>query len=191
MDKGSDIYEIDPATGSSTIFAEGVGRSFLIGWNDDLIVSRRSGDGNASVAKIHDLAAGTTTTLSRHGNLVLSFALDTSGTVVATGSRDGIVRVGPVSGESPHVLVGHEGRVWAVAFSSDGRWIASGGDDGTIRIWPMPDLTKPPLHDLPRDQFLAHLGSLINRRVIHDPDDPEGYRIKVDPFPGWATVPEW
>jgi hypothetical protein len=55
----------------------------------------------------------------------------------------------------------------------------------------MPDLSRPPLHDLPRDEFLARLGSLINRRVIHDPDDPESYRIQVDGFPGWATVPEW
>ena len=55
----------------------------------------------------------------------------------------------------------------------------------------MPDLTKPPLHDLPLNEYLERLGSLINRRVVRDPDDPESYRIKVDPFPGWATVREW
>ena len=36
----------------------------------------------------------------------------------------------------------------------------------------------------------VRLGSLINRRVIRDPDDPESYRIQVGPFPGWATDPE-
>jgi WD40 repeat protein/DNA-binding winged helix-turn-helix (wHTH) protein len=191
MDKGNDIYEIDPATESSTIFAAGVGRSFLIGRDDNLIVSRRRGDGVASVATVHDLAEDTTSPLSSHGNQVLSFALDREGSIVVTGSRDGIVRVGPASGEPPHWLVGHQGRVWAVAVSPDGRWIASGADDGTIRLWPMPDLTKPPLHDLPREEFLARLGSLINRRVIQNPDDPEVYRIVVDPFPGWATVRDW
>ncbi|MGD8440771.1 MAG: winged helix-turn-helix domain-containing protein [Holophagae bacterium] len=185
------LHEIDSAGASSRIFAEGIGSSYLIGRDDDLIVSRRRGDGVASVATIHDLSNGTTLPLSSHGELVVSFALDPSGSVVVTGSRDGIVRVGPVSGESPHWLVGHVGRVFAVAVSPDGRWVASGADDGTIRLWPMPDLSKPPLHDLPRGEFLDRLGSLINRRVIRDPDDPESYRIKVDPFPGWATVPEW
>ena len=40
-------------------------------------------------------------------------------------------------------------------------------------------------------QLLARLRQLINRRVVQDPEDPEGYRIEVGPFPGWATVPEW
>ncbi len=191
MDRLGTLHEIGPAGGSSTIFADGIGRSYLIGRDDDLIVSRRRSDGVASVATIHDLRDDTAFPLSSHGELVVSFALDPSGSVVVTGSRDGIVRVGPVSGESPHWLVGHAGRVFAVAVSPDGRWIASGADDGTIRLWPMPDLSQPPLHDLPRDELLARLGSLINRRVIRDPDDPESYRMHVDPFPGWATVPEW
>jgi WD40 repeat protein len=184
------LYELDPVTGAFTQRAEGVGL-FIIGRDDDLIVSRSRMDGVPSFATIHDLAAGTSTPLASHGNRVLCFALDPSGSIVATGGRDGIIRVGPVSGESPHWLVGHEGTVWSLAISPDGRTIASGGSDSTIRLWPMPDLSRPPLHDLPGDDFQARLGSLINRRVVRDPDDPEGYRIKVDPFPGWAIVPQW
>jgi WD40 repeat protein/DNA-binding winged helix-turn-helix (wHTH) protein len=184
------LHEIDPVTGSRTMLAEGAG-FFILGPDDELVVSRRYRDPLPSIATIRDIAAGTAVPLASHGNQVISFALDSSGTVVVTGSRDGIIRVGPISGETPQWLVGHEGTVWAVDVSPDGQWIASGGDDGTIRLWPMPDLTKPPLHDLPRDEFIARLGSLINRRVIRDPDDPEAYRIHVDGFPGWATVPEW
>jgi len=184
------LYGLDPVTGALTPVAEGVGL-FVIGRDDDLIVSRSRIDGVPSVATIHDLVAGTSTPLASHGHRVMSFALDPSGSIVATGSRDGIIRVGPVSGESPHWLVGHEGTVWSLVISPDGRIIASGGDDGTIRLWPMPDLSRPPLHNLPRSDFQARLGSLINRRVVRDPEDPEIYRIKVDPFPGWATVPEW
>jgi WD40 repeat protein len=184
------LHEIDPVTGSRTLLSEGAG-FFIVGRDDDLVVSRRRRDPVPSVATVHDFAADTAIPLASHGNQVISFALDSSGTVVVTGSRDGIIRVGPITGESPHWLVGHEGTVWAVDVSPDGRWIASGADDGTIRLWPMPDLSRPPLHDLPRDEFLARLGSLINRRVIRDPDDPEAYRIHVDPFPGWATAPEW
>ena len=187
---GSDLFEVDPATGSRTLIADGVGL-FIVDREENLVVSRRRQDGRPGVATIHDLDAGTANPLSGHGSQVISFALDPSGSIIATGGYDGIVRVGPVSGEAPHWLVGHQGTVGAVAISPDGRTIASGGYDGTIRLWPMPDLTKPPLHDLPRDEFLARLGSLINRRVIRDPDDPESYRIQVDSFPGWATVPEW
>jgi len=38
---------------------------------------------------------------------------------------------------------------------------------------------------------ITDVESLINRHVTPDPDDPEGYRITVDRFPGWATMPDW
>jgi len=41
-----------------------------------------------------------------------------------------------------------------------GRWIASGGSDTTVRLWPMPDLSKPPLHTLPREELIAKLKAL-------------------------------
>ena len=92
--------------------------------------------------------------------------------------------------ETP-TLLGHGGVVEAVAVSPDGRVIASGSNDGTIRLWPMPDLHRPPLHDLPRAEFLARLRSLTNLRVVRDPEDPDGYRVAAGPFPGWQTAPEW
>ena len=75
--------------------------------------------------------------------------------------------------------------------SPDGRTIAAGYRDGTIRLWPMPDLTKPPLHDLSRDEFIARLKSLTNLRVVRDPVDPTSYTVTTEPFPGWDTVPDW
>jgi WD40 repeat protein len=122
---------------------------------------------------------------------VVGLALDEGGAIAVTGSRDGIIRVGPVSGETPHWLVGHTGTVRTVAVSPDGRLIASGGRDGTIRLWPMPDLSKPPLHDLPRAELIARLKSLTNLRVVRDPDDPDGYTVRAGDFPGWKTTPEW
>ena len=32
---------------------------------------------------------------------------------------------------------------------------ASSGEDNTLRLWPMPDLDKPPLQTLPRDELIA------------------------------------
>jgi hypothetical protein len=55
----------------------------------------------------------------------------------------------------------------------------------------MPDLSKPPLHELPHDELLSRLKALTNLRVVDDPDAPGEYVVKAGPFPGWESVPEW
>jgi hypothetical protein len=53
------------------------------------------------------------------------------------------------------------------------------------------DLSKPPLHTLPRDELIAKLKTLTNLRVVRDERDPTGWTLTHDPFPGWETVPSW
>jgi WD40 repeat protein len=130
-------------------------------------------------------------TLPSHGTHPTLLDLDSAAGVVASGSEDGLVRVGPLSGEEPHVLFAHGGKVLRVAISPDGRWIASGGWDGLIRLWPMPDLSQPPFHTLPHDHLLARLHALTTVRVVEDPDSPTGWTLDTGPFPGWETVPTW
>jgi hypothetical protein len=48
-----------------------------------------------------------------------------------------------------------------------------------------------PFHTLPHNEFLARLKALTNIRVVLDEDDPSGYRIDIDTFPGWETFPTW
>ena len=142
--------------------------------------------------EILDLAAGGSRALPAFGERIGRWiAVDASGTVAASGDQEGIVRVGRVSDGEPHLLVGHEGPVNFLAISPDSRWIASTGADNTIRLWPMPDLSQPPRHTLPHDEFIAKLKSLTNLRVVRDPDSAEGWKVDLDPFPGWKKVPVW
>jgi len=146
---------------------------------------------NSGAAYLLEPATGAARRLASHGDRVAPIALDGSGTVVATGSADGVVRVGPATGEEPHLLLGHETPVSAVAISPRGDWVASGGGDGTIRLWPVPDLSQPPAYTLPLPELLAKLEIQTNLRAVSDPAAPGGYRLVPGPFPGWANVPEW
>jgi len=116
--------------------------------------------------------------------------LDATESMLAAAGPDGIVRVGPVSGEDPHLLFGHKGLIRALAFSPDGKWLASAGEDRTIRLWTVPDLSKTPPHLQTREELLASLRSWTNLRVVPDPDSPTGWKLEVGPFPGWAKQPE-
>jgi WD40 repeat protein len=149
-----------------------------------------SEDGNRLI--MTNLATGRQDRILSHGENPQAAAIDPSEQWIVTGGAgDGLVRVGPISGEEPHVLYGHQGKIWAVAFSPDGRWIASAGDDKTVRLWPMPDMTKPPLHTLPHDELIVKLKTLTNLRVVRDEKSPTGWKLEVGPFPGWETVPTW
>ena len=127
--------------------------------------------------------------MSSHGDKVNALAVDASGTMVATGDTFGVVRYGPVSGEEPHLLLGHASRIESVAFDPLGRWIASGDADGLIRLWPLPE--GEPFHTLPLGELLSRLESLTNYRVVVDEQAPDGYRLEIGPFEGWQDVPVW
>jgi WD40 repeat protein len=139
---------------------------------------------------IVDMATHAARRITTHGARLVRAALDPSGRFIVTGDLDGVVRVGPVSGEEPHLLPGHVGMNEAIAISPDGRWIASTGED-QLFLWPTPDLSKPPLHTLALDQLFGKLRSLTNLRAVRDPDSPGGWKIEVGPFPGWKEVPTW
>jgi WD40 repeat protein len=139
---------------------------------------------------LHDLAARSARALPAFGGCVRPFDLDPSGDVLVTGDKDGMVRVGRLSGGEPHLLAGHKGVVDRVAVSPDLKWVASSGEDNTLRLWPMPDLSKPPLHTLPHDELVVKLKSLTNLRAVRDPKSPTGWTIEIGTFPRLEEHPD-
>lgn len=156
-----------------------------------LSLTYRLCDGDASADSAitaWDVETGTSREIASHGTRVKSLALDPSGAVLVTGSADGVVRVGPVSGEDPHLLYGQGQEIHSVAVSPDGRWIASISDD-LIRIWPMPEGRL--LHTLPYEELLAKLQAQTNLRVVPDATAATGYTVEMGPLPPWAEPPVW
>ena len=138
-----------------------------------------------------DIERGVSDVLSSHGNKPSFHAFDPSGRLAISTGADGVVRVGPVTGEDPHLIYAHEGLVRSATVSPNGRWIASGGEDGRIRLLPMPDMEQQPLHTLPHEDLLTRLRALTNVRVVEDEASSTGYQLDYAPFPGWEKVPEW
>jgi len=140
-------------------------------------------------ARIFDLQGGPSVGLASHGDQVVACSWHFSGELVATADQTGAIRIGPMTGEEPHLLLGHSGGVFSVSFDPTGEWLVSAGGDGTLRRWPVPEGT--PLHTLPREDLLAKLRSLTNYRVVPDEGSASGYRLEFDVLPSWETAPMW
>ena len=138
-------------------------------------------------AFVYDLEERTSWELEGHGDEVSRSDWQPAGDLVVTPSCDGTIRVGPMTGEEPHLLLGHERMVWDVKVHPKGQWIASASTDGTVRLWPMPQ--GQPFHTLPYDELLERLRSLTNYRIVEDEEVPSGYRLDFEPFAGWNREP--
>jgi WD40 repeat protein len=190
----SGLFRWDLETGDRELLWEGpFGGSFATSADGRRVVLIEVEDGNtdAGHAVLLDVDAHTATPLHTFGDTIIGVAMDPEGTFLATGSVGGELRAGLLTDGEPHLLLGHKAPVSRIAIDPRNRWIASGSGDSTIRLWPMPDLSRPPLHTLPRGELIAKLKTLTNLRVVRDEECAEGWKIEVGPFPGWETVPEW
>jgi hypothetical protein len=79
---------------------------------------------------------GSVLALSGHHGGALCVAFSADGTLLASGGRDGVVRLWRTSDDEELAsFEGHAGPVRAVAFGPDRRFVYSGGADGTLRRW--------------------------------------------------------
>jgi WD40 repeat protein len=189
-DPGGDVSAETLHPAASAAFALGPGGRQLL-----VAAGGSPNSGSAGLFEellLFDLATRTPRRITTHGQRLNALAFDPSGRAIVTGDNDGVVRVGPATGEEPHLLSGgHSGQVTAVAVSPDGRWVASVSDGGSFNLWPMPDVTKPPFHTLPHAELMAKLDTLTNLRVVRDPASSTGWKPDLGPFPGWNDVPTW
>jgi serine/threonine protein kinase len=101
-------------------------------------------DGLVCLGDLTDPTLNRMALLHRHQAPVDALAFSGDGKMLATGSRDQMVRwweltqtdEGLVEGpKDPTLFKGHKGEVTAVAFLPDGKTLASASRDGTVRLW--------------------------------------------------------
>ena len=136
-----------------------------------------------------DVETGAFQEVTSHGNSVWAAAFDPTGTVIVTGSYDGVVRVGPIAGGEPHLLYGHTLRSRASPSPPMGS-----GSPREARTEPSVygrcPKGSPSTHSRTKSSWSAS-ARLTNLRVVADEGSDTGYRVVIGPFPGWANPLGW
>lgn len=143
------VYLWDAATGKSKGTLERIGRgsvqSFVFAPNGKTIAT--AGGWTNNVVQLWDARTGAhKTTLTGHTQEVNSIAYSPDGTIIASGSTDGTVRLWGVATRKQKAVLGRTSWInfllpWlnvpvnSVAYSPDGKTVAATGQDRKLRLW--------------------------------------------------------
>lgn len=107
--------------------------------------------------------------LEPHADSITDIAFSPDGTLLATSSLDGTIRMwDPVDGSHVHTIDGHSAGVRSIDFSPDGNLLASGADDRTAKLWNVAD------GSLERTLF-----PLMESRVVEVEFSPDGSLVAL------------
>ncbi|KAG0699361.1 hypothetical protein DFH29DRAFT_55548 [Suillus ampliporus] len=115
---------------------KGQGRNYTVAWTPDGTRIFTGGDGDPSIREwdtstwqqVDDPWTG-------HTGFINAIAFNSDGTLFASASDDGHVRLWRLSDRRNIAIFQHSATIQCVTFSLDGRYILSGGGDNIISVW--------------------------------------------------------
>jgi serine/threonine protein kinase/WD40 repeat protein len=140
---GGMVAVLDATSGNTRMFPGHDGTVGQVALSRD--GTRLLSGGTDREPRVWDLATGRLLlTLPRHPSWVQGCDFSPDGGTIATGCRDGVVRIfDAATAVQERQLVGHIGRTWDVKYDSKGM-VVTAGADGTLRRWDLaaaPDAT--------------------------------------------------
>jgi WD40 repeat protein len=117
---------------ATAVAASPNGQGIISGWSDGLI-------------RVSLIFSRKTLTLSGHSAPISHITFDPQGTLFATSSWDGTVRVWSFpDGREVFKFSGPKGHINVATFSPDGKFLAAGGENGSVYLWSLktPQQTK-------------------------------------------------
>ncbi len=132
---GSELWARDASSWRVAAWSADATLVALGDWSRRIEVVRAASGVSVALLELDDADGGMS-----FATTALAFSADA--TLLASGARDGAVRVWSVAdGRRLATFRGHDAHVGALAFSPDGRVLASGSADTSILLWPVPSRT--------------------------------------------------
>ena len=172
-DRERDVLALDNEPGGISVELDRAGRRLLCAGSQTLFGPPPS----TVFAKVFDVGSGRETARFPHDSELTAAALSLDGTRVATGTRDGAVRIWDADTGGLLHLWHHRSGVTRVMFSHDGRLVATASLDESARVWRVEDgqpVTAP----------LRHAAFVVN--AVFSPDDTRLATASAD-----ATARVW